>query len=154
MLWRRWPKWLVLVDSDCRMMLAQEAGSGPYSGSAMLRPLVDDAHEATPLGLVLADAEFDSENNHRHLCNQFAAASVIAARSGKATWQVQGHRAKMRADFPRQLYRKRALVESAFSAVKRKHSATAPGRSLKVQRMQALVLGLAYNLYRLRPCLI
>jgi hypothetical protein len=59
---------------------------------------------------------------------------------------------KMRAAFPRQLYRRRALVESVFSAVKRKLSARAPGRSLQMQRMQALLLGLAYNLYRLRPC--
>ncbi len=62
------------------------------------------------------------------------------------------HRAKMRAAFPRQLYRRGALAESVFSAVKRKLSARAPGRSLEMQRMQALVVGLAYNLYRLRPC--
>jgi hypothetical protein len=60
----------------------------------------------------------------------------------------------MRAAFPPQLYRRGALVESVFSAVKRKLSARAPGRTLEMQRMQALVLGLAYNLYRLRPCLV
>ena len=36
-----------------------------------------------------------------------------------------------------------------FSVVKRKLSARAPGRSLAAQTKQALVLGLAYNLYRL-----
>ncbi len=76
--------------------LAQEACSGPYNGSAMLRPLVDAAHAVTPLGVVLADAEFDSEHNHRHVREQLAAASVIPAKRGKATWQVQGYRAKMR----------------------------------------------------------
>jgi Transposase DDE domain len=50
------------------------------------------------------------------------------------------------------LYRRRALVESVFSAVKRKLSTRAPGRSLEMQRIQALLLGLAYNLYRLKPC--
>jgi IS5 family transposase len=152
MLWRRWLKWLVVVDTDHQVVLAQEACSGPYNGSAMLRPLVDAAHEVTPLGLVLADAEFDSEQNHRHVRERLAAASVIPANRGKATWRVQGHRAKMRAAFPRQLYRRRALVESVFSAVKRKLSARAPGRSLETQRRQALLLGLAYNLYRLKPC--
>jgi hypothetical protein len=58
----------------------------------------------------------------------------------------------MRAEFPRKLYRRRALVESVFSAVKRKLSTRAPGRSLETQRIQALLLGLAYNLYRLKPC--
>jgi len=153
MLWRRWLKWLVVVDTDRQMVLAQEACSGPYNGSAMLRPLVDAAHEVTPLGVVVADAEFDSEHNHRHVRERCAAASVIPAKRGKATWQLQGYRAKMRAAFPVQLYRRRALAESVFSAVKRRLSARAPGRSLETQRMQALLLGLAYNLYRLRPCL-
>ncbi len=78
--------------------------SGPYDGSAMLRPLVDTAYKVTPLGVVLAEAEFDSEHNHRrHVRERLtAAASVIPAKRGsKATWQVRGHRAKMRAAFPR-----------------------------------------------------
>jgi hypothetical protein len=88
MLWRKWLKWLVVVDTDRQIVLAQEACSGPYNGSAMLRPLVDAAHEVTPLGAVLADAEFDSEHNHRHVRQQLAAVSVIPAKRGKVTWQV------------------------------------------------------------------
>ena len=56
----------------------------------------------------------------------------------------------MRRAFPRQLYRRRALVESIFSSVKRKLSARAPGRSLRMQMRQALLLGLSFNLYRLK----
>ena len=85
MLWRKWLKWLIVVDTDRQMVLAQEACSGPYDGSAMLRPLVDAAHAVTPLGVVLADAEFDSEHNHRHVRERLAATSVIPARRGKAT---------------------------------------------------------------------
>ena len=153
MLWRRWLKWLIVVDTKRQIVLAQEACSGPYNGSALLRPLVEDAaHEVTPLGVVVADAEFDSEQNHRHVRERLESSSVIPAKRGKPTWQVQGYRAKMRAAFPSHLYRQRALVESVFSAVKRKLSARAPGRSLETQRVQALLLGSAYNLYRLRPC--
>ena len=151
--WRKWLKWLIVVDTRRQIVLAQEACSGPYNGSAMLRPLVDTAHEVAPLGMVLADAEFDSERNHRHVRNRLGAMSVIPAKRGKATWQVQGYRAQMRSAFPRQVYRQRALAESVFSAVKRKLSARAPGRSLEVQRIQALLLGLSYNLYRLRSFL-
>jgi hypothetical protein len=42
------------------------------------------------------------------------------------------------------------LIESLFSSVKRKLSARAPGRSLHTQKRQALLLGLSFNLYRLR----
>ncbi|MBV9454052.1 MAG: transposase [Rubrobacter sp.] len=142
-----------MVDTARQIVLAQEACSGPYNGSAMLRPLVDSAQAITPLGLVLAEVEFDSERNHRHVRKQLRAISVIPAKRGKETWHLQGHRAEMRrAAFPRHLYRRRALVGSVFSAVKRNLSARAPGRSLQRQRVQALLLGLAYNLYRLKPC--
>ena len=72
-----------MVDTDRQIVLAQEACSGLYNGSAMLRPLVDAAHEVTPLGVVLLDAEFDSEHNHRHVRDQLAAASVIPDKRGR-----------------------------------------------------------------------
>jgi hypothetical protein len=56
----------------------------------------------------------------------------------------------MRQDFPVHLHRRRVLIESIISAVKRKLSARAPGRSLATQCLQALLLGTAYNIYRLR----
>jgi hypothetical protein len=55
----------------------------------------------------------------------------------------------MRKAFPARAYRQRVHAETVFSAIKRKLSARAPGRSLATQRKQALLLGLAYNLYRL-----
>jgi Transposase DDE domain len=99
---------------------------------------------------VLADAEFDSERNHTYIRQQLGAQSVIPAKRGKKTWRVHGVRAEMRRSFPRWLYRRRALIESLFSSVKRKLSARAPGRSLHMQVRQALLLGLSFNLYRLR----
>jgi hypothetical protein len=100
-LWRRWLKWLIVVDTKRQIGLAQEACSGPYDGSALVRPLVEAAHEATPLGVVLADAEFDSEQNHHHVRERLELSSVIPAKPGKPTWQVQGYRAKMRGAFRR-----------------------------------------------------
>lgn len=56
----------------------------------------------------------------------------------------------MRANFPAVPYRQRALIESVFSATKRKLSARTAGRSSATQQVQALLLGIAYNVYRLR----
>jgi hypothetical protein len=80
---------------------------------------------------------------------RLGARSVIPAKRGKETWRIHGVRAQMRRAFPRQLYQRRALIESLFSSVKRKLSARAPGRTLPMQRRQALLLGLSFNLYRL-----
>jgi hypothetical protein len=56
----------------------------------------------------------------------------------------------MRREFPVHLDRRRALIARLISAVTRKLSARAPGRSLATPCLQALRLGIAYNIYRLR----
>jgi len=98
--------------------------------------------------VVLADAELDSEAHHQHIRQRLGAKSIIPARRRgvpNGTIRNQMFRA-----FPKKPYRQRAKIESVFSAVKRKLSSRAPGRSLTTQIRQALLLGLAYNLYRLR----
>ena len=87
-----------------------------------------------------------SEKNHTYIRQQLGAQSVIPAKRRKKTWRVRGVRAEMRRAFPSRLYRRRALIETVFSSVKRR----APGRSLRTQMRQALLLGLSLNLYRLR----
>jgi hypothetical protein len=147
--WRHWCKWTIVVDVLRRCVLAQAARQGPYNDCATLRPLVSAAHGVMPVKLVLADAEFDSERNHRHIRDTLGADSVIPAKRGKADWKIKGVRAQMRRRFPRKRYSQRAQVESVFSAVKRKLSAKAPGRSAETQGTQAMLLGLAYNIYLL-----
>jgi hypothetical protein len=147
--WRHWCKWTVVVDVLRRCVLAQAARQGPWNDCATLRPLVSAAHGATPVGLVLADAEFDSERNHLHVREVLGADSVIPAKRGKANWKIKGVRAQMRRRFPRKRYGQRSQVESVFSAVKRKLSAKAPGRSDETQRRQAMLLGVTYNIYLL-----
>jgi DDE family transposase/transposase-like protein DUF772 len=147
--WRYWLKWTMAVDVDRRIILAQTARRGPTNDCATLRPLVSAAHERIPIALVLADAEFDSERNHQHIRQLLQANSIIPAKRGGAEWRIQGVRAQMRRAFPAFLYRRRSLIESVISAVKRKLSAHAPGRSISTQCLQALLLGVAYNIYRL-----
>jgi Transposase DDE domain/Transposase domain (DUF772) len=148
--WRHWLKWLVVADLDEQLLLSQKARRGPWNDCASFRPLLGSAHRVVPIELALADAEFDSEKNHIFVRQRLKAHSVIPAKRGKKTWQVRGVRAEMRRAFPRRVYRRRALIESVISAAKRKLSARAPGRTLLTQVRQALVLGLAFNLYRLK----
>ena len=147
--WRYWLKWVVVVETKHQLLLAQLAKRGPYNDCAALRPLVDQARQVMQGSCVLADAEFDSERNHRHIREVHQMRSIIPAKRGKKTWHIQGIRSKMRAHFPAKQYSQRNLIETVFSVVKRKLSARAPGRSLATQTQQALVLGLAYNIYRL-----
>jgi hypothetical protein len=149
-----WPKWVVAVDVPRRIVLGQLAYAGPANASSTLRPVVDLARQTGTISLVLADAEFDSERNHRHIRDQLGADSIIPAKRGKSTWQLHGIRAQMRATFPTARYRQRTLVESVFSAAKRKLSSRAPGRLPVTQHLQTLLLGLAYDIYRVRRSLL
>jgi Transposase DDE domain len=148
--WRHWLKWVVAVDLDQQFVLSQLARRGPWNDCANLPAVVEAACKQTRIGLVLADAEFDSERNHTYIRQRLGAQSVIPAKRGKKTWRVHGVRAEMRRAFPQRIYRRRALIESLFSSVKRKLSARAPGRSLPMQMRQALLLGLSFNMYRLK----
>jgi hypothetical protein len=106
------------------------------------------------IGLVVADAEFDSERNHHDIRDDVGADSSIPAKRGKPTWQLHGIRAQMRASLPTSRYRQRTLVESVFSAAKRTRSSRAPGRLPLTQHLQVLLLGLAYDIYRVRRALV
>jgi len=52
--------------------------------------------------------------------------------------------------FPKKPYRQRAKIESIFSGRQTQTLLARTGRSLATQVRQALLLGLAYNIYRLR----
>jgi DDE family transposase len=147
---RHWLKWLTVVDVDRQLILAQSARQGPWNDWANLPSLVAEAHQHTPVGCVLADAEFDSERNHTFCRQQLKADSIIPAKrftSRRAT----GIRGQMRENFPRERNAKRSLIETVFSVAKRKLSCRAPGRTVATQTRQALFLGVTYNLYRLWP---
>src|SRR6266404_3361573 len=145
---RPWLKWLIVVDVQQQILLAQRARQGPGCDARALPGLLDVAARGAPIGVVLADAEFDSEANHQHIRQRLGAKSIIPARRrGVPNGAIRN---QMFRAFPKKPYRQRAKIESIFSAVKRKLSSRAPGRSLATQVRQALSLGLAYNLYRLR----
>src|SRR6267143_4898215 len=145
---RPWLKWLIVVDVRQQILLAQRARQGPGCDARALPGLLDVAAQGAPLGVVLADAEFDSEANHQHIRQRLGAKSIIPARRrGVPNGAIRN---QMFRAFPKKPYRQRNKIESVFSAVKRKLSSRAPGRSLTTQIRQALLLGLAYNIYRLR----
>jgi len=146
---RHWLKWLIVADLQQQILLSQRARQGPRCDTPALPGLVDVAASRVPISLVLADAEFDSEAHHQHIRQRLGARSSIPAnpRRGVPKGAIRNQRYRA---FPRKQYGPRAKIETIFSVVKRKLSSRAPGRNLPTQIRQALLLGLTYNLYRLR----
>jgi len=132
-----------VVDVRKQILLAQRARQGPGCDARALPGLLDVAARGAPLGVVLADAELDSEANHQHIRQRLGAKSIIPARRRGVRMAPFGIRCSE--PFRKKPYRQRAKIESIFSAVKRKLSSRAPGRSLAIQIRQALLLGLAYT---------
>lgn len=145
--YRHFLKWIVVADVDRQIVLAQRARQGPSNDAPTLPGLLETAGRSIPIGLVLADAEFDSEANHRHIRATGAVSVIPARRRGVPNGEIRN---LMYRKFPRKLYAPRAKIETVFSVIKRKLSAKAPGRTLPMQIRQALLLGLAFNLYRLK----
>jgi hypothetical protein len=77
---RPWLKGLIVVDVQHQILLAQRARQGPGCDARALPGLRDVAARGAPIGMVLADAEFDSEANHVHLRQRLGAKSIIPAR--------------------------------------------------------------------------
>jgi hypothetical protein len=119
--WKHWLKWLVVDDVDRQIILAQQARQAPWNNCATLPVLVTEAHRQTPVGCVLADAEFDSERNPIFCRKQLKADCIIPAKRFTSR-RAKGFRQQMREHLPRRRYRRRKCVEGTFSAVERKCS--------------------------------
>src|SRR5260221_486817 len=110
---RHWLKWVIVVDVQQQILLAQRAHQGPGSDVRSLPGLLDVAARGAPIRLVLADAEFDSEPNHQHIRQRLGAKSIIPA---KRRGIPQGTiRNQMFRAFPEKPYRQRAKIETIFS---------------------------------------
>jgi hypothetical protein len=106
---RAWLKYSLLVEVRRRAILAQRAGLGPCSDIPELPPLVASGARVARLGVV-ADAGFDSEENHRFVREVIGAVSIIPARRGRPMREPRGYRGLMAISFPRELYRLRNLA--------------------------------------------
>jgi hypothetical protein len=69
-----------VVDVERQIILAQWTRQAPWNDYATLPVLVGQAHQLTPIGCVLADAEFDSERNQTFCREQLQAQSIISAK--------------------------------------------------------------------------
>ena len=151
MLWRRWLKWLIVVDAKRQVLLVQEAcSSGPYNSSAMLRPLTEAARE-------VASARRGSGRCDISIASREPPLRARMVRSGETEpgKAGQGNMAASRPPRPNARRLSEPIVSAAGAGRERVLSAEAqalwaraPGRSLETQRIQALLLRLAYTLYR------
>lgn len=101
-------------------------GGTPWNDCASLPAVVKMASQQTRIGLVPADAEFESERDHSYIRQWLGARTVIPDKRRKKTQCVSGVWAEMRRASPRKLYHYYAPIETLISYVQRKLSGRAP----------------------------
>jgi hypothetical protein len=159
---RSYQKWAVALWTQPQLVLAQLSKRGPAGDYPDLPPLTRAAAEVISPGLVVADAGYDCEANHRHCREQLGVMALIPARTRR---YVAISRTPYRMEMARLLgcerlgeagdanrqraYRQRWKVETLMSVVKRRWGEALTARSEMMQRAQTLLRGLVYNIYRL-----
>lgn len=159
---RGYQKWAAALWTGPQLVTAQLSKPGPCGDYLDLPPLAERSAASVPDALILADAGYDCEANHVFCRERLGVRALIPAKTRRfVAGPRKPHRAAMVAALgcatlgvegepaPRKQYRQRWLVETLMSVVKRKWGEALTARSAAMQRAQALLRGLVYNLYRL-----
>lgn len=146
---QRYLYWSTVVWTQPRVICAQAARVGPAgSQSRTLPALVATARTVVPLRRLLADADYDSEANHRWCRETAGIESIIPATRGPRGRRRTPYRQRMQRHFPRRAYGQRWLVETVFSVIKRKFGEALTARCYWQQVKQACLRGIVYDCYR------
>ena len=159
---RGYQKWAAALWTGPQLVVGQLSKPGPCGDYPDLPPLAEVAVAMIPGATLLADAGYDCEANHVFCRERLGVRALIPAKTrrfvagprkpyraemvtalGCTTLGVSGEPAALR------VYRQRWLVETLMSVVKRKWGEALTARLPAMQRVQALIRGLVYNVYRL-----
>ncbi len=111
--------------------------------------LIKQSVKQLPLTLFLADKMHDSEKNHE-IAEKCGAKFVVPLRNQAPIHRTHGrHRKQLRRQFPDEIYRKRVLIESIFSALKRRYGDIVYAKKFVSQKNELLCRVLTYNIEKI-----
>ena len=154
---RLWTKLTVVCDTRSHFLTAATVSLGPANDSPQFRPAMAQASLGVTWDRVLADAAFDSEENHR-LCRQglgVRSTVIPLNRRGRRRKRPKTRyrrqmfkrcRKKPRGSRHKRVYGQRWQVESAFSRHKRLLGAALRGKSDESRRRECYLRVLTHNL--------
>jgi hypothetical protein len=144
-----WTKLTVTCHTRSHFWVAATVTSGPSNDSPQFRPAMQQASLPLTWHRVLADAAFDSEENHR-LCRQDlgvrSTVIPINKRNQGRKWPKTHYRRQMKKRFPKRKAGQRWQVESAFSRHKRLLGSALSGRSNASRQCECYLRVLTHDL--------
>lgn len=120
-------------------------------------PLLEHSIRLAPIGTVVADRGYDSEQNHVVAEKMGIANTVIRPKyENLQVHKTKGfHRKMMKRHFDWDLYHQRSKVETIFSVIKRMFGEHIMSRYILTQNRETMYRVMAYNCYRINwNCLL
>jgi transposase len=154
---RLWTKLTVVCDTRSHFFAGATVSLGPANDSPQFGPAVAQASLAVAWDRVLADAAFDSEENHRLCREELGVRSTVIAlnRRGRGRKRpktryrrqmVRRFRRRPRRSRYRRVYGQRWQAESAFSRHKRRLGSSLRGKSDASRERECYLRVLTHNL--------
>ncbi|UFN51776.1 transposase (plasmid) [Roseomonas sp. OT10] len=150
---RAWPKLTAVLHIHSHLIIGAVTGVGPSQDSPNFAPALRQATALVTLSMVLADAGYDAEHNHRLCRDELGIGRSIIALNRRNTgrrWPKTPYRRTLHKHFPRVLYHQRWHIESGFSQHKRRLGSALTARGNQAQRRELILRVLTHNLMILR----
>ena len=149
---RRLPKLSIAVASSCHLILAARATTGMGGDQPHFEPLLFDAWRRADVGVIVADAGYDSEENHRIGRLDMGVQTIIPPNAGRPTDNLPPteFRRLMRERFDREAdkstYGQRWQVETVNSMIKRNLGSALRARTARRRSMELLLRCITHNI--------
>lgn len=114
-------------------------------------PLLQRAGKLVPIGTVVADRGYDSEQNHVATASLGIPRTIIRPKfETLSVYKTRGfHRKQMKRDFDWESYHQRSKAETIFSVIKRMLGEYVMSRCIITQNREVMYRIIAYNCYRI-----
>ena len=146
------PKLSVAVASGCHLILAAKVRTGNGSDAPDFDQLLYRSWKRAPVRVVVADAGYDSEANHRIARDDMGVRSIIPVGIGRPTSKLpsgrwrrhMAKRSKRKAD--QKQYGQRAQSETVHSMIKRNQGSALRSKTPERREQEMLLRVLTHNI--------
>ena len=149
---RRLPKLSIAVATACHLIVAAKATTGSGGDQPFFEPLLLDVYRRSTVGIVVADAGYDSEANHSIGRDDLGIRTIIPPNAGRPTDKppTTRHRRNMKNRFDRKadakLYGQRWQVETVNSMIKRNLGSALRAKTARRRSMELLLRVVTHNI--------
>ena len=149
---KRLPKLALAVHAASHVILAARTSTGTGADHPHFFPLLEKATKRMPIHLVLADAGYDSEPNHRVARQELGVRTLIPAKNGRpGRNRLKGYYRRLmqrclKAGPDKRCYGQRWQVETVNSMLKRNLGSACRARSTIGRKKDMLLRSVTHNI--------